>query len=83
MCEIADFDPRVTPARPDLAASHLQGKVDAARFVEGRDYVVAVPQAPVRRRLAYDEFLAGQLSLALVRSRLRKTPGIPIHPTGK
>jgi ATP-dependent DNA helicase RecG len=41
------------------------------------------PQAPMRRRLAYDEFLAGQLSLALVRARLRKTPGVPIHPTGK
>jgi len=41
------------------------------------------PQAPVRRRLAYDEFLAGQLSLALVRARLRKTPGVPVRPTGK
>lgn len=41
------------------------------------------PQAPMRRRLAYDEFLAGQLSLALVRARLRRTPGVPIHPTGK
>jgi len=40
------------------------------------------PQAPARRRLAYDEFLAGQLSLALVRSRLRKTPGVPVRPTG-
>lgn len=41
------------------------------------------PQAPARRRLAYDEFLAGQLSLALVRSRLRKTPGTPVSPTGE
>jgi ATP-dependent DNA helicase RecG len=41
------------------------------------------PQAPARRRLAYDEFLAGQLSLALVRSRLRKTPGTPMSPTGE
>jgi ATP-dependent DNA helicase RecG len=41
------------------------------------------PQSPTRRRLAYDEFLAGQLSLALVRSRLRKTPGIPVSPTGE
>jgi ATP-dependent DNA helicase RecG len=40
------------------------------------------PQSPPRRRLAYDEFLAGQLSLALVRSRLRKTPGAPVSPTG-
>ena len=41
------------------------------------------PQAPARRRLAYDEFLAGQLSLALVRARLRRAPGVPIRPTGK
>ena len=29
------FDPRLTPARADLAAAHLQGKVAAARFVAG------------------------------------------------
>ena len=27
-------DPRLTPARPDLAAKYLEGKVKAARFVE-------------------------------------------------
>ena len=42
------FDPRVTPARPDLAAKHLQGKVDAARFVEGKSREVSEPQAPLR-----------------------------------
>ena len=31
-----DFDKRVTPARLDLAAAHLEGKVTAKRFVEGR-----------------------------------------------
>ncbi|HXJ01648.1 MAG TPA: C40 family peptidase [Micropepsaceae bacterium] len=31
-----DFDKRVTPARLDLAAAHLQGLVNAAKFVEGR-----------------------------------------------
>ncbi|MBL0372979.1 ATP-dependent DNA helicase RecG [Rhizobium sp. KVB221] len=41
------------------------------------------PQSPTRRRLAYDEFLAGQLSLALVRARLRRTPGVPVRPTGE
>lgn len=30
------FDKRLTPARPDLAARHLEGRVEAARFVEGR-----------------------------------------------
>jgi cell wall-associated NlpC family hydrolase len=43
------FDPRVTPARADLAAKHLQGKVTAARFVEGRIMEVIEPQAPLRR----------------------------------
>jgi cell wall-associated NlpC family hydrolase len=43
------FDPRVTPARADLAAKHLEGKVKAARYVEGRLYEVIDPQAPLRR----------------------------------
>lgn len=30
------FDRRLTPARPDLAAAHLRGAVEAARYVEGR-----------------------------------------------
>lgn len=42
------FDPRTTPARPDLAAQHLQGQVQAARYVEGRLCEVVEPQAPVR-----------------------------------
>ncbi|MDO1583640.1 ATP-dependent DNA helicase RecG [Rhizobium oryzicola] len=41
------------------------------------------PQAPARRRLAYDEFLAGQVSLALVRQRLRKVAGRPIQVEGR
>jgi cell wall-associated NlpC family hydrolase len=43
------YDPRVTPARPDLAAKHLEGKVAAARFAEGEMRDVIEPQAPVRR----------------------------------
>ena len=43
-----DFDPRLTPARADLAAKHLQGKVLAARYVEGRDRDVIAPQTPLR-----------------------------------
>ncbi|MGB6543390.1 MAG: NlpC/P60 family protein [Xanthobacteraceae bacterium] len=42
------FDPRVTPARADLAAKALEGKVSAARYVEGRVYEVVDPQAPLR-----------------------------------
>src|SRR5579872_23363 len=42
------FDPRVTPARPDLAAKSLDGQVVAARFVEGTVLEVTEPQAPLR-----------------------------------
>jgi cell wall-associated NlpC family hydrolase len=41
------FDPRVTPARADLAAKGLEGRVPAPRYVEGRVYEVVEPQAPV------------------------------------
>jgi cell wall-associated NlpC family hydrolase len=44
------FDPRVTPLREDLAAKYLEGKVKAARFVEGRVMEVIAPQAPLRRQ---------------------------------
>lgn len=50
---------------------------------EPRDPTDIDPQAPARRRLAYDEFLAGQLSLSLVRQRLRKVAGQPVHATGE
>jgi len=42
-------DPRLTPARPDVAAKHLEGKVDATRFVEGELFEVHEPIAPLRR----------------------------------
>jgi cell wall-associated NlpC family hydrolase len=41
-------DPRLTPARPDLAAKYLEGKVKAARFVTGETFEVSDPVAPVR-----------------------------------
>jgi cell wall-associated NlpC family hydrolase len=43
------FDPRITPARADLAAKELEGKVAASRYVEGRIYEVIEPQTPLRR----------------------------------
>jgi cell wall-associated NlpC family hydrolase len=46
---MAAVDPRLTPARADLAAKHLEGKVPAARYVEGRLCEVIDPQAPLRR----------------------------------
>jgi cell wall-associated NlpC family hydrolase len=43
------LDPRLTPARPDLAARHLEGQVEAERFVEATVCEVFDPCAPVRR----------------------------------
>ena len=52
-----EFDPRLTPARPDLAAMHLKGRVEAARFVDGVAREVVDPQAPLRRMPAPDAVL--------------------------
>ncbi|MEM9106830.1 MAG: ATP-dependent DNA helicase RecG [Pseudomonadota bacterium] len=49
---------------------------------EPRDEHDMQPRAPARRRLAYDELLAGQLSLALVRRRVRKLKGRPVDGDG-
>ncbi len=38
---MAGFDPRLTPARGDLAAAHLKGKVEAPAFAEARKAQVA------------------------------------------
>ena len=40
------------------------------------------PDSPAWRRLAYDELLAGQLALALVRKRIRKADGRPLVGNG-
>ena len=60
-----NFDRRLTPARPDLAAKHLEGRVDAARFVEGvvmqvKEGVVDVkreprPDAPLETQAIYGD----------------------------
>lgn len=42
-------DPRLTPARADLAAAHLRGIVEAPRFVEGRPMHLRVEIADLRR----------------------------------
>ena len=48
------FDPRITPARPDLAAEHLRGKVTAARFAPGTVQEVIVGIASVRKDPSHD-----------------------------
>ena len=53
-------DPRLTPARPDLAAKYLEGKVKAARFVEGEAFEIACPLAPLRERPSAEAALLTQ-----------------------
>lgn len=44
------YDSRVTPARGDLAAKYLEGKVKADRFVTGEEFEVVEAIAPVREQ---------------------------------
>jgi len=53
-------DPRLTPARPDLAAKYLEGKVKAARFVEGEEFEIADGLAPLREGPSSDAMLSTQ-----------------------
>ena len=53
-------DPRLTPARPDLAAKYLEGKVKAARFVDGEEFEIADALAPLRTAPSPDAELATQ-----------------------
>jgi cell wall-associated NlpC family hydrolase len=64
---MAHFDPRVTPARPDLAASHLRGKVEAPRFADGTLQEVVVAQAAVRDAPSHG---ATQVTEALLGERI-------------
>jgi cell wall-associated NlpC family hydrolase len=54
------LDPRLTPARPDLAAKHLQGKVAATQFVKGEENEVFDPLAPVRCEPSHNATLLTQ-----------------------
>jgi cell wall-associated NlpC family hydrolase len=51
---VADFDPRITPARPDLAAERLRGKVKAERYAPGEIQEVTAGIAPVRKAPSHD-----------------------------
>jgi cell wall-associated NlpC family hydrolase len=53
-------DPRLTPARGDLAAKYLEGKVKADRFVAGEEFWVADALAPVREAPSADATLLTQ-----------------------
>jgi cell wall-associated NlpC family hydrolase len=55
------FDARVTPARPDLAAAILKGKIAAERFVEGRAMQVARGVADLHATPSVDAGVQTQL----------------------
>ena len=42
------FDPRITPARPDLADERLRGTVEAPRYATGRLMRIVAPSTPLR-----------------------------------
>jgi cell wall-associated NlpC family hydrolase len=53
-------DPRLTPARGDLAAKYLEGKVKADRFVAGETFEVTEAIAPLREQPSADAALLTQ-----------------------
>jgi ATP-dependent DNA helicase RecG len=67
--EAAWMKRQASPAFRDALAA-LHRPEDAATLSEE-----VLGKSPARRRLAYDELLASQLALALVRSRMRRLPG--------
>jgi cell wall-associated NlpC family hydrolase len=54
------LDPRLNPFRPDIAAAHLRGKVEAAHFVEGTTHEVIEPIADLRHDPAHEAALDTQ-----------------------
>jgi cell wall-associated NlpC family hydrolase len=53
-------DPRLTPARGDLAAKYLEGKVKAKRFVTGEEFEIVDALAALRATPASDASLLTQ-----------------------
>ncbi|MBM3529417.1 MAG: NlpC/P60 family protein [Alphaproteobacteria bacterium] len=48
------FDPRLTPARPDLAAAQLRGRIEAGRYADGVAQEVIVGTTPVRKEPSHE-----------------------------
>jgi Bacterial dipeptidyl-peptidase Sh3 domain/NlpC/P60 family len=53
-------DPRLTPARPDLAAKYLEGRVKAGRFAVGEAFEIAEAIAPLREGASAEATLLTQ-----------------------
>ena len=63
---MSEFDRRLTPARPDLAAAHLQGKAEAARYVEGARMQIVAPIVDLKSAPSHEagldtQALAGEI----------------------
>lgn len=48
------FDKRLTPARADLAASHLKGRIDAARYADGEVRFATIGRAALKKEPQFD-----------------------------
>ena len=90
LARVADAALGKIPALPEWhgteALAILSGPsfTDALRHVHHPETPQAIaPDAPARRRLAYDELLASQLALALMRSKIRRAPGRVSKGDGK
>src|SRR6516162_4186165 len=53
-------DPRLTPARGDIAAKYLEGMVQAERFVTGEEFEVIEAIAPLREQPSSSAMLMTQ-----------------------
>jgi cell wall-associated NlpC family hydrolase len=53
-------DPRLTPARSDLAAKYLEGRIEAKRFVAGEAFEISDSIAPLRGAPSSDATLLTQ-----------------------
>lgn len=77
------------PALPEWQDKAVKSRFDLPAFGEALTRLHnpasaedVLPESPAWRRIAYDEFLANQLSLALVRARTRKLAGRPLVGDG-
>ena len=78
------------PELPEWQDDHYLAQQKWSNFKEAlwtahhpQNFADIEPNAPVRQRLAYDELLANQLSLAIVRGRLKKQKGRSLANAGK
>ncbi len=82
LARLPDLEEWIDPAL--LASRRWPGWAEALRRAHApRGADDLAPSAPERERLAYDEFFAHQLTLALARARERKARGIQSIGTGR